>query len=107
DKHENFDGRITPRGTAVIRVAPNNNIRLSYQTAYRFPTNQDQYINLLTGGANRLIGGLREFEKFFGFDVNPAYTAESVVAYRNSFATNPNGDPSLLRTAQFKEIKPE
>ncbi len=107
DKHENFDGRITPRATALYRVAPNNNIRISYQTAYRFPSNQDQYINLLTGGANRLIGGLAEFETYFGFNTNPAYTAESVVAYRNSFLTNPAGDPSVLRTAQFKVIKPE
>jgi len=107
DKHENFDGRITPRATAVYRVAPNNNIRASFQTAYRFPSNQDQYINLLTGGANRLIGGLAEFETYFGFNTNPAYTAESIVAYRNSFATNPQGDASLLQTAQFRVIKPE
>ena len=107
DKHENFEGRLTPRATALLRVAPNNNIRISYQTAYRFPSNQDQYINLLTGGANRLIGGMADFETFFNFNTNPAYTAESVVAYRNSFLTNPAGDPSLLRAAQFRVIKPE
>lgn len=105
DKHENFKGRVTPRGTALIRVAPNNNIRLSYQTAYRFPNNQDQYINLLTGGANRLVGGLPEFETYFKFNTNPAYTAESIVAYRNSFSGTPN--PSLLQTAQFQTVKPE
>lgn len=106
DKNENFKGRVTPRGTALIKVAPNNNIRLSYQTAYRFPSNQDQYINLLTGGANRLIGGLPEFETFFKFNTNPAYTSESIVAYRNSIAAGtPN--PTLLKQAQFKVIKPE
>ena len=106
DKNQNFDGRVTPRATALIRVAPNNNIRLSYQTAYRFPSTQDQYINLLTGGANRLIGGLPEFNTYFKFNTNPAYTAESIVAYRNSIAANaPN--PSLLQQAQFKVIKPE
>ena len=106
DKQKNFDGRFTPRATALIKVAPNNNVRLSFQTAYRFPSNQDQYINLLTGGANRLIGGLPEFESYFNFTGNPAYTSESIVAYRNSIAAGaPN--PTLLKTSQFKYIKPE
>jgi outer membrane receptor protein involved in Fe transport len=106
DKNENFKGRITPRATALIRIFPNNNIRLSYQTAYRFPSTQDQYINLLTGGANRLIGGLPEFNTYFKFNTNPAYTAESIVAYRNSIAANaPN--PALLKQSQFQVIKPE
>ena len=105
DKNENFDGRFTPRFGAVIKVAENNNIRLSYQSAYRFPSTQDQYINLLTGGANRLIGGLPSFNTFFKFNQNPAYTSESIVAYRNSFGTQPN--PGLLKVAQFSNIKPE
>ncbi|MEJ7828762.1 MAG: TonB-dependent receptor, partial [Segetibacter sp.] len=105
DKHENFKGRVTPRATALIKVAPNNNIRLSFQTAYRFPNNQDQYINLLTGGANRLIGGLPGFNNYFAFNTNPGYTAESIVAYRNSFASTPN--PGLLQKAQFETVTPE
>ncbi|MGZ5134379.1 MAG: TonB-dependent receptor domain-containing protein [Flavitalea sp.] len=48
DKSKNFDGRFTPRLTALVRVARDNNIRVSYQTAYRFPSTQDQYINLNT-----------------------------------------------------------
>lgn len=106
DKNQNFDGHLTPRATALVKVAPNNNIRLSYQTAYRFPSTQDQYINLLTGGSNRLIGGLPQFNNYFQFNSNPAYTAESIVAYRNSFAAGtPN--PLLLQQAQFQTIKPE
>lgn len=106
DKQTNFDGRFTPRATALIKVAPNNSIRLSYQTGYRFPSNQDQYINLLTGGANRLIGGIPEFETYFQFKTKPAFTSESIVAYRNSIATGaPN--PALLQAAKFQYIKPE
>jgi outer membrane receptor protein involved in Fe transport len=106
DKNENFDGRFTPRATALVRVAPDNNIRVSFQTAYRFPSAQDQYINLLTGGANRLIGGLPEFNTYFKFNTNPAYTSESVVAYRATVATGtPN--PTLLKQAQFTVVKPE
>ena len=106
DKHENFEGRFTPRFTAVVKVAKDNNIRMSYQTAYRFPSTQDQYINLLTGGVNRLIGGLESFNTFYKFDVNPAYTVPSTLAYRASFnAGSPN--PALLVPATFKPIKPE
>ena len=106
DKNANFEGRVTPRATALVKVAPNNNIRLSYQTAYRFPSTQDQYINLLTGGANRLIGGLPQFNTYFQFNTNPGYTSESIVAYRNTVnAGAPN--PLLLQQAQFQTIKPE
>ncbi|GAC1424818.1 MAG: hypothetical protein NVS9B7_21530 [Flavisolibacter sp.] len=106
DKNQNFEGRVTPRATALVKLAPDNNIRLSFQTAYRFPSTQDQYINLLTGGANRLIGGLDQFKNFFQFDANPAYTSESVVAYRNSVASG-TPDPTILQKANFKTIKPE
>ena len=105
DKNQNFQGRFTPRISALIKVAQDNNIRLSYQTAYRFPSTQDQYINLLTGGANRLIGGPRKFCTFFKFSTNPAYTSQSIVAYRRSGATTPN--PSVLKQAQFQTIRPE
>jgi outer membrane receptor protein involved in Fe transport len=106
DKNENFDGRFTPRFSALIKVAEDNNIRLSYQTAYRFPTTQDQYINLLTGGDTRLIGGLPQFETFFKFDQNPAYSSQSVAAYRASFAAGA-ANPALLEPVKFNKIKPE
>ena len=106
DKNENFAGRFTPRFSALIKVAQDNNIRLSYQTAYRFPATQDQYINLLTGGANRLVGGLPQFETFFHFDTNPAYSSASVNAFRNSYALG-HPDTSLLVPVKFVKIKPE
>ena len=101
DKNENFDGRFTPRATALIKVAKDNHFRLSVQTAYRFPSTQDQYINLLTGGANRLIGMGQVFRSYFQFDTKPAKTAESVVAYRNSL------NPAVLVNASFPDLKPE
>lgn len=105
DKNENFDGRFTPRVTALVRVARDNNLRLSFQTAYRFPTTQDQYINLNTPGA-KLIGGLPSFQTYYHFDTNPVYTAESIGAFRQSVAAGtPN--PGLLQQAPFKEMKPE
>lgn len=105
DKSKNFDGRFTPRVTALVKVAKDNNIRVSYQTAYRFPSTQDQYINLNTPGT-RLIGGLPSFQTFFNFTANPVFTAESIGAFRTSVAAGaPN--PALLQRAQFKTLEPE
>ncbi|MEO6405521.1 MAG: TonB-dependent receptor [Ferruginibacter sp.] len=77
DKNENFDGRFTPRVTAVYTVAPNNNIRLSYQTAYRFPSTQMQWINLDLV-SYKLIGGNEAFRQIYHFDTNPAYDRDSL-----------------------------
>lgn len=73
DKNENFAGRFTPRATAVIKVAKNSNVRVSYQTAYRFPSTQQQYIRLGVGGGETLIGGLPVFGQIYNFSGNPPY----------------------------------
>jgi len=77
DKNENFKGRFTPRVTALVKLAENNNLRLSYQTAYRFPSNQQQYINLLVG-STRLIGSNPSFANYIGYNSNPLYTFTTV-----------------------------
>ena len=107
DKSENFKGRFTPRVTASIKVAKDNNIRFSYQQAYRFPNNQDQWINLRTPGSI-LIGCLQGFNDYYKFStVNPVFTAESVVTYRDSFAVYGVPNPALLKPAEFKKAVPE
>lgn len=100
DKNENFKGRFTPRVTALVKVAKDNNIRLSYQQAYRFPNNQDQWINLKTPGSV-LIGCLPVFNTLYQFDQYPVYTATSVGAFRSSH------NPADLEKAIFAKAKPE
>lgn len=97
DKNSNFQGRFTPRATAVFKVATDNYIRFSYQTAYRFPSTQNQYINLQTGSA-RLIGGLPQFIDAYGLRTNTYDTA----SLNHYLAT---GTPPTQ--FQFKEFKPE
>jgi len=82
DKNENFDGRFTPRFSGVYTVAPNNNIRASYQTGFRNPTTQNQYIDLLVGGSSgtRLIGGLESLLNKYDLKTNQGYTLTSVRA---------------------------
>ena len=100
DKNENFVGKFTPRFSAVVTVAKDNYIRASYQNAYRFPSNQNQWINLNTGSYT-LIGGLPELRSFYHFDTQPVYTYASVAAYQQS------GNPADLKQANFGTFKPE
>jgi len=111
DKSQNFEGRFTPRVTGVFTVAKNNNIRVSYQTGYRNPTTQNQYIDLsVGGGSQRLIGGLPEimFSKYH-LDTNKPYTDVSYRAYLASAATTGAPNPALLQQYNFdaKGVRPE
>ncbi|MEI6947738.1 TonB-dependent receptor [Paraflavisolibacter sp. H34] len=100
DKHTNFKGRFTPRLTAVVKVAKDNNLRFSYQVGYRFPTNRDQYINLATSSVT-LIGGLPEFQDYYNLNTNKGYTAESIDTFRRT------GNAAALKQYTYKEMKPE
>ncbi|GAB2501939.1 carboxypeptidase-like regulatory domain-containing protein [Algoriphagus taiwanensis] len=76
DKNENFQGQWSPRVSGVYSVG-NHNFRASYQTGFRIPTTQDQYIDLLTPQA-RLIGGLPLFRDRYNFNTNPVYSLATV-----------------------------
>lgn len=95
DKNQNFDGKFTPRISLVVKVAPDNNIRLSYQQAYRFGSTQQQWINLRVGGGTALIGGVQSFRTFYHFDTNPVYWIDN-----NMFSGNPT-------KADLKKFKAE
>jgi outer membrane receptor protein involved in Fe transport len=98
DKNSNFKGRFTPRATALFKVAKDNYIRASFQTAYRFPTTQNQFINLQTGSA-RLIGGLPQFISFYQLNDGATYDT----AQLNKYAAT-----GVAPTAyQYQTFKPE
>ncbi len=61
DKSQNFDGQVSPRVSFVYSGGErkNHNFRVSYQTGFRNPTTQDQYIGLDLGPF-ALIGSARE-----------------------------------------------
>jgi len=58
DKNEFFKGQLSPRFSAVYEVAPDHNLRASYQRGFRIPTTQDQFIDLDVV-TRRLIGSSR------------------------------------------------
>ena len=93
DKNENFDGRFTPRLGLVFKPAKDHNIRLSFQTAYRFPSTQQQWIDLDVG-TGRLIGCNKSLWDKYNMTANPVYAAESVAA----------GAPVVV---PFSQVKPE
>ena len=106
DKNTNFAGRFTPRASAVVKLAKDHNLRFSYQEAYRFPTTQNQWINLTIGGGTRLMGGLPQLRDLYNFNTNPAYTVASVQAYgASALAGAPNS--GLLQQQSFGEFKAE
>ncbi|HEY5405961.1 MAG TPA: TonB-dependent receptor [Ginsengibacter sp.] len=93
DKNDNFAGRFTPRVSFVIKVAEDNNIRLSYQEAYRFASTQMQYINLRVAGGEALIGGVPSFRTLYNFDTNPVYSINDNLL---------GGNPQVLNVPTFK-----
>lgn len=102
DKSQNFDGRFTPRVTGVWTVAKNSNIRASFQTGFRNPTTQNQYIDLAVGGGSqRLIGGIPEFLNKYNLIGNKPFTEAS---YRQAVA----GTGALVQyTFDPRGVRPE
>jgi outer membrane receptor protein involved in Fe transport len=95
DKNQNFKGRFTPRATALVKLAKDHNLRISYQQAYRFPSTQNQFINLAVGGAI-LVGGVPSMLDYYNFKGNPVYSLASLLA-----------PTPQLKVQTFNEFKPE
>ncbi len=98
DKSQNFEGFFTPRLSAVATFGQQN-FRVSYQTGYRIPTTQNQYIDLKTPSGT-LIGAQPEFDSRYNlangvdlatltdFSRNPTkYITADVIAKAQAYAT--------------------
>jgi len=114
DKSEFFDAVFTPRLGALINISDNQNLRVSYQTGFRNPTNQDQYIGLV-GSRTVLMGSspdsVDRFKVPFDRDRNPA-TTDDIVEVTGDFVFNNSISPALLTTGQVtpvevKNVEPE
>lgn len=117
DKSENYKGEFSPRIAAVITLNEYNFIRASYQTAFRMPTSQDQYVDLDLGFI-RVLGGLDEISSPYNIAGN-VFTQESVMEYGGALTEfiNVNGVDSaqagiekykgLLKPIDVKYVKPE
>ncbi|MGK2861268.1 MAG: TonB-dependent receptor domain-containing protein [Chitinophagaceae bacterium] len=81
DKNENFKAQFTPRFAALVKLAKNHNLRMSYQTAYRFPGNLAQWIRLEVGGGFMLLGGLPWVMEYMQAAKNPVFESGSTTPY--------------------------
>lgn len=132
DKSKNFDGNFSPRVSFVYSGGEkkNHNFRASFQTGFRNPSTQDQYIGFNIGNAV-LIGSapdnlLRYTETlpvattagqaFAGGTTvvmtgvnayNNSYTASSVGAFSALAGTNPVAAAALLRKTNINYVRPE
>ncbi len=112
DKNQNFDGQITPRVSAVYTMGENrkHNIRASYQTGFRNPTTQGQFIYFPT--TNILLGGTRENAERYGIFEGGAWSEDSYLAYRGALsqATTPEeiaAAEALLTEVYLDYVQPE
>jgi outer membrane receptor protein involved in Fe transport len=96
DKNENFDGQTTPRISAVYSPAKNHHIRASFQTGFRNPDTQAQFI-FFNVGTNILLGSTEANAARYGVHNGGAWTFDS---YQT-------GDPAQYQTANIPYVKPE
>ncbi len=118
DKNQNFNGRITPRAAIIYSTGKNkeHNFRFAYQTGFRNPTTQNQYINLNIGVAN-LLGGtsdnIANYTKSFPINDSTSVTITGAQVYSNSYTAASvqnfaaSGNPTDLVKADIAYIQPE
>jgi len=131
DKSKNFDGNFSPRLSLVYSAGEkkNHNFRGSFQTGFRNPSTQDQYIGFNIGSAV-LLGSapdnLTRFNETFtlsaegqGYNGGPTKNMSGLDAYGNSYlassvnafsalaGSNPVAAAALLKKTVANYVKPE
>jgi iron complex outermembrane receptor protein len=108
DKAQNFDGNFSPRLSMAYAAGENKNqnFRASFQTGFRNPTTQDQYIGLDVGNAI-LVGGVEDnidrYSTTFQDGSGASYTLTGRDAYENSYTVSSGG--TVKANVDF--VKPE
>ncbi|WGH74796.1 TonB-dependent receptor [Tenacibaculum tangerinum] len=104
DKSDNFDGNFTPRVSLAYAAGENknHNFRASFQTGFRNPTTQDQYIGLATGAGFILGTAPDNIERFSSTAVTTTgtfpLTGNDVLTRGYSAASIRAGAPTLAET---------
>ncbi len=109
DKNQNFKAIVSPRVAVVGTFGKdrNHNVRASYQTGFRNPDSQAQYIYFPT--TNILLGGTKENAERYGIYNGGAYSQDSYNAFIASKLAG-NSDSvarTNLQVANFNYVKPE
>ena len=131
DKAQNFDGNYSPRVSVSYSLGEGKtrNLRASFQTGFRNPTTQDQYIGLDAGPAILVGSAPDNLDRYISSPLPNSGTAQLLgfpstvelsgrAAYENSFtlaslfafgasAAQGAPNPALLEIANFEYVKPE
>ena len=115
DKNSEYDGQLTPRMSAVYSLDRNqtHNVRCSAQTAFRFASTADQWVDLSLGQLQfngtqfdfRVIGGSEEVQQAYGLHTQPVFALSG----NNPFTGTPESEPFIIpvfrpETVQALEI---
>lgn len=112
DKNENFEGQFTPRLSAVYSLTESHTLRASFQTGFRNPDTQAQFI-YFPSSSGTLLGSTEANASRYGVHNGGAWTQASYNAYRASGGTlaqdgtPTGGNTSLLVTANIPYVQPE
>jgi outer membrane receptor protein involved in Fe transport len=114
DKSDNFDAHLTPRISAVYTVNQNHNFRASFQTGFRNPDTQAQYI-YFNNPTGIILGGVPANASRYGIYNGGAWTQSSYNAFKaaggtidpNTGAVTSNPGNVTLQTANVAYVKPE
>lgn len=126
DKAQNFDGNYSPRISFVYSAGENknHNFRASFQTGFRNPSTQDQYIGFNVGSAILLGSAPDNLTRFTEtlpisttvgqtFAGGTTKTINGENAYYNSYTANSvrafaaAANPALLQKTNVDLVKPE
>jgi outer membrane cobalamin receptor len=126
DKSQNFEGNYSPRISAVYSAGENkqHNFRASFQTGFRNPSTQDQYIGFNVGSAILLGSAPDNLIRYTEtlpvstpvgqlFAGGTSVVMNGLNAYNNSYtaasvaALSATGNPAALRKTNLEYVKPE
>jgi outer membrane cobalamin receptor len=126
DKSQNFEGNYSPRISAVYSAGQNkqHNFRASFQTGFRNPSTQDQYIGFNVGSAILLGSAPDNLIRYTEtlpvstpvgqlFAGGTSVVMNGLNAYNNSYtaasvaALSATGNPANLRKTNLEYVKPE
>ncbi|MBL7815966.1 MAG: TonB-dependent receptor [Saprospiraceae bacterium] len=102
DKSDYFDIKFNPRFTAVYAPSDALNVRVSYQSGYRFPSIFEGFSNINSGGVKR-VGGLRVMSN--GIFEN-SWLRSSIDAFTTAVnkGVNTEGLTKTAAIAKYKDI---
>lgn len=113
DKAQNFDGFYSPRVSLAYAAGEdkNHNFRASWQTGFRNPTTQDQYIGLDAGRAILVGSAPDNLDRYLSFPLSVSGAGQAITgsptvqlsgraAYENAFSAESvvQGNPTAVNT---------